>query len=194
MSEEAMTDTLTVSDSPAEGQGQTPTPLLSKKAAAAQLGVAEKTIERYVHEYALLTPAGEDPQTGAKLFDPDDIERLRLSPPTRRKSGPDSPRQSDLALRDLITAMQEAHAETIRAKDETIATLREQVDSLRQSQQILLAARTTDTDTQPEGEGQTPTVAPSAAPGTPEAPTPDNPSGVPSAGVWARVRRVFVGE
>lgn len=188
-----MSDTPTVPDSPTQESGQTPTPLLSKKAAAARLGVAEKTIERYMHEYGLLTPAGEDPQTGAKLFDPDDIEFLRLAPPNRRKSGTDSPRQSDLALRDLLTAMQQAHAETIRAKDETIATLREQVDSLRQSQQALIEARATDTDTQTVGEGQTPTVAPSAAPGSSEAPISDSPSGAASAGFWARVRRVFGG-
>ncbi len=154
-----MSDTPTVPDSPAAEPTQTPTPLLSKKAAAARLGVAEKTIERYVHEYGLLTPAGEDPQTGAKLFDPTDIERLSLAPPGRRKSGPDSPRQSDLALRELINAMQQAHVETVRAKDETIAALREQVDSLRQSQQALLSARATDTDTQRSNPGQTPTVA-----------------------------------
>ncbi len=166
-----MSATPTVPDSPAEEPGQTPTPLLSKKTAAARLGVAEKTIERYVHEYGLLTPAGEDPQTGAKLFDPEEIERLRLAPPGRRKSGPDSPRQSDVALRELLTAMQRAHAETIRAKDETIATLREQVDSLRQSHQALIEARATDTDTQIVPEGQTPTVVLSAAPHAQETPT-----------------------
>jgi hypothetical protein len=188
-----MSDAPTVSDSPAEEPGQTPTPLLSKKAAATQLGVAEKTIERYVHEYGLLAPAGEDPQTGAKLFDPDDIERLRSAPPKRRKSGPDSPRQSDLALRDLITAMHQAHAETIRAKDETIATLREQVDSLRQSHQALLEARATDTDTLTGAGGQTPTVALLAGPESTVAPTPDTPRGASAAGFWTRVRRVFGG-
>ena len=188
-----MSDTPTVPDSPDEEPGQTPTPLLSKKQAAARLGVAEKTIERYVHEYGLLTPAGEDPQTGAKLFDPEEIERLRLAPPNRRKSGPDSPRQSDLALRDLIVAMQQAHAETIRAKDETIATLREQVDSLRQSHQALIEARATDTDIPAGAVGQTPTVAPLAAPGTSAAPTPGSLSPEAAAGFWARVRRVFGG-
>ena len=182
-----MSDTRTVPDSLAEGPPQTPTPLLSKKAAAARLGVAEKTIERYVHEYGLLVPAGEDPQTGAKLFDPTDIERLRLAPPGRRKGGPDSPRQSDLALRELIGAMQQAHAETIRAKDETIATLREQVDSLRQSHQALLAARATDTDTRDDPAGQTPTVALSAPPGAQE------PFEEAPAGVWARLRRWWRG-
>ncbi len=182
-----MNDTSTVPDSPAGGPGQTPTPLLSKKAAAARLGVAEKTIERYVHEYGLLIPAGENPQTGAKLFDPEEIERLRLVPPGRRKSGPDSLRQSDLALRELVGAMQQAHAETIRAKDETIATLREQVDSLRQSHQALLAARATDTDMREDPAGQTPTVPPSAPPGTPET------AAGALAGLWAQLRRVFRG-
>ena len=185
-----MNDTPTVLDSPAAEPGQTPTPLLSKKAAAARLGVAEKTIERYVHEYGLLTPAGEQPQTGAKLFDPEEIERLRLSPPNRRKGGTDSPRQSDLALRELLTAMQQAHAETIRAKDETIATLREQVDSLRQSQQALIEVRATDTDTHTDAGGQTPTVAPSAAPRAQEASAAAQGD---APGVWVRVRRWWRG-
>jgi len=181
-----MSDTPTVPGSPAVEPTQTPTPLLSKKATAARLGVAEKTIERYVHEYGLLVPAGEDPQTGAKLFDPTDIERLRLAPPGRRKSGPDSLRQSDLALRELINAMQQAHAETVRAKDETIAALREQVDSLRQSQQALLSARATDTDTQRGDPGQTPTVAPPDGPRTLEAPTEAQGD---APGVWGRLQR-----
>jgi hypothetical protein len=112
---------------------------LSKKEAAARLGVTEKTIERYVNEYGLLVPAGQDPRTGAKQFDPVDIDRLRQSPPPRRKGGPDSRGMSEFALQGLVAAMQQAHAETVRAKDETIAALRDQLDSLRQSQQQLTA-------------------------------------------------------
>ena len=134
-----MSEPPTVSDSPHGEDGQTPTPLLSKKEAAARLGVTEKTIERYVNEYGLLVPAGQDPRTGAKQFDPVDIDRLRQSPPPRRKGRPDSRGMSEFALQGLVAAMQQAHAETVRAKDETIAALRDQLDSLRQSQQQLTA-------------------------------------------------------
>lgn len=112
-----MSEPPTAPDSPRGEDGQTPTPLLSKKEAAARLGVTEKTIERYVNEYGLLVPAGQDPRTGAKQFDPADIDRLRQSPPPRRKGGPDIRGVSDLALQGLVAAMQQAHAETVRAKD-----------------------------------------------------------------------------
>ncbi len=86
--------------------------------------------------------------------------------------------------------MQQAHAETIRAKDETIATLREQVDSLRQSQQALIEARATDTDTHTDAGGQTPTVAPSEAPGAQEAPAAAQGD---APGVWGRLARWWRG-
>jgi len=208
-----MSDNETVSDSPLGEDGQTPTPLLSKREAAAHLGVSEKTIERYVHEYGLLQPAREDPRTGGKQFDPSDIERLRLAPPGRRKTGLDSPRQSDLPLRELVLAMQQAHAETVRAKNETIIALHEQVDSLRQSHQQQLSATVNEADTlrlslsvleaerddlrRQLAEGQS---APPAAPQPPRAaPPPDAATATPEApgaagSFWARVRRAFGGE
>ncbi len=61
----------------------------------------------------------------------------------------------------LEAALQRAHAETVRAKDETIATLREHRDRPRQSRQ--LAAPVTDTagrqDTQAEAAAAEPQVA-----------------------------------
>ena len=47
---------------------------------------------------------------------------------------------SDRALQHLVGAVRGAHAEALRAKDETIAALREHRDELRASQQPALAA------------------------------------------------------
>jgi len=206
-----MSDDETVSDSPLGEDGQTPTPLLSKREAAARLGVSEKTIERYVHEYGLLQSAREDPHTGGKQFDPADIERLRLAPPGRRKTGLDRPRQSHLPLRELVLAMQQAHAETVRAKNETIIALHEQVDSLRQSHQQQLSTTISEADTlrqslsvreaerdQLRAEVARLRAQASSPPRTAEEArplpmdTPVAPGG--AGGLWARVRRVLGGE
>jgi len=62
------------------------------------------------------------------------------------------------------------------AKDETIAELRRRAEVAEAERDRLTAAQ----------------AAP-AAPGTPEGRTPDNPGPEPSAGFWARLRRVFGG-
>jgi len=65
---------------------------------------------------------------------------------------------------------------TSAAKDETIAELRRRAEIAEAERDRLQAAQ-----------------AAQDGPGAPAAPTPDNPTAAPSAGFWARVRRVFGG-
>ncbi len=102
------------------------------------------------------------------------------------------------ALYDRISAeVGKLYEGQLAAKDETIATQRAALVTkdqaltadalalaeLRRRAEVAEAARDRLTAAQAVQDG----------PGTPEAPTPDNPSGISSAGFWARVRRVFGG-
>lgn len=79
------------------------------------------------------------------------------------------------AERESVGAQLAAKDETLIAKDELIADLRAELRR-RAERDRLTAAQ----------------AAPDVL-GASEAPTPDTPSGVPSPGFWARVRRVFGG-
>jgi len=81
--------------------------------------------------------------------------------------------EGQLAAKDQALSMQTA---ALVAKDETIAELRRRAEVAEVERDRLAIAQ----------------AAP-AAPGALEAPIPDDPSGAPSAGFWARVRRMFGG-
>lgn len=86
-------------------------------------------------------------------------------------------RNEGLALEvGQLRERQGGQAAQLTAKDETIAELRRRAEQSEAERDRLTAAQ----------------AAP-AAPGATEAPTPDNPSSAPSAGFWARVRRVLGG-
>ncbi len=75
-----------------------------------------------------------------------------------------------------LEAERESVGAQLAAKDETIAELRRRAEQAEAERDRLMAAQ-----------------AVPDAPGTPEAPTPDNPSGASSQGLWARVRRWWRG-
>jgi len=85
-----------------------------------------------------------------------------------RQAGHDA----QLAVKDAALI---AKDETIMAKDELITDLRTELRRRAERDRLTAVQAAPD------------------APGTPEAPTPDAPSGEASAGFWARVRRVFDG-
>ena len=80
-------------------------------------------------------------------------------------------------LRVMLGELRAVYEGQIAAKDETIAELRRRAEAAEAERDRLTAAQ-----------------AAQDGPGAMEAPTPDVPSGEPSAGFWARVRRVFGGE
>jgi len=89
------------------------------------------------------------------------------------------------ALYDRVsTELGAVYEGQLAAKDQTIGTQAEMIAELRRRAERAEAERNRLTAAQDVP----------AAPGTPEDPTPGNPSGAASAGFWARVRRVCGGE
>jgi len=182
------------------------TEYISIAEAATLLGVHRNTVRNRVKTgrykaHKLLTPQGETyaierESLGVPLTTPTNAPAQPLSRPVRHN--PDNPSQSG----GLISPEQQAQADAIvqrllapfiaelgtvreelgqvkagsAAKDETIAKLRHRAEHAEAERDRLT----------------TPNAA-QDAPGTPEGPTPDDPSGAPSAGLWGRVRRWWRG-
>ncbi len=196
---------------------------VSVPAAAQALGISERAVRKRIHAGTLRAQpfgrsfmvwllddspaAGPEPGPAPRpehgpVPGPEPIEAAYRVTPVEIEQAIERTGQkyvTDMAaLYDRISAeVGKLYEGQLAAKDETIATQRAALVTkdqaltadalalaeLRRRAEVAEAARDRLTAAQAVQDG----------PGTPEAPTPDNPSGISSAGFWARVRRVFGG-
>jgi len=196
---------------------------VSVPAAAQALGISERAVRKRIHAGTLRAQpfgrsfmvwllddspaAGPEPGPAPRpehgpVPGPEPIEAAYRVTPVEIEQAIERTGQkyvTDMAaLYDRISAeVGKLYEGQLAAKDETIATQRAALVTkdqaltadalalaeLRRRAEVAEAARDRLTAAQAVQDGS----------GTPEAPTPDNPSGISSAGFWARVRRVFGG-
>jgi len=196
MSEETMADN-TTEETPeaeeAEATAATTAALLTADQVAERLGITTRRLRDWRKE-GKLAEVGRFKRGTARvpLFDPADVARLQ-----RATEGEETPASAVATVADpalfgaavahqvrlLLAERAEAEATAVAPLVALVREQQETIDELRHRAEVAEAARDRRTAAQ---------AAPNA-PGATAALTPDNPSAAPSAGLWARVRRVFGG-
>ena len=170
--------------------------LLTAAQAAQILGISTRRLRGWRKE-GRIAEAGRFKRGTARvpLFDPGEVMRAKAV-----QAAEETPEASATAVAPAMGAAAFAEAvarqvglllaERSAAEAATVAPL---VALVREQQETIDELRRRAAIAEAERDRLTVAQAPPAVPGAPEALTPDDPSGAPSAGFWARVRRVFGG-